>query len=507
MRFLRAITGELVHCFMSRLSLSLCFLALLLSAASSRAATVAVLPLQDVTVSRNGVNYTLTGYVRRELGTRGFTLVAEPRIMEFLVRHRIRSLGRLGSHLVEAAGRELQADLLLQGTVCQLQERPAPAVSLSLELIRTSDAATVWANTDALSASDLTSLLGLNDPGNLGDLYAVFFPRLLATIPAEVPPAPAADILLDIDSVILLPRHVRPGNEVSCRVRIRDMEQRITELPQLVARVGKREYPLSPDPDGYYLVARWPAADTPGEYTVSLTGRWSSGRTEHAVIGSYVVDDHAPQVQLHLVGREIDGKVFFSDRLIIIPILADPEPVRRWEVLVVDAEDEVIVRQGAAQRLPRRLTWRGQTTLGTLAPDGEYTVVFRVWDRTGLSSSAARDVSFRRTPPDISIDLVQEGRRLTVKLARNSGMPLAYWWMKVFAPDGALLRLAEGQQLPAHFSLEPAGKPDAAPLESLLVAADILGNRIRKKIKDLRRISIQDEAGEMELEKEWLEEF
>ncbi len=494
---------------MNRLCLILVLPALLLAGVPGRAATVAVLPLLDVTVSRNGVNYTLTDYVRRELSKRGFSLVPDRRVMEFLVRHRIRTLGRLASHLVEAAGRELKADLLLQGVVCQLQDGRAPAVSLSLELIRTGDAATIWANTDALSASDLTSLLGLHDPGNLGDLYEVFFPRLLATMPTEVPPAPAARTVLDIDSVILLPRHVRPGDEVTCRVRIRDMEQRIGSLPRLTARVGAREYPLALDTEGYYLVARWPAADTAAEYTVSLAGRWPSGRTEKAVIGSYVVDDHAPEVQLHLVGREIDGRVFFSDRLVIIPTLADPEPVRRWEVLVIDRDDEVIVRQGAAQELPRRLTWRGQTTLGTLAPDGEYTVVFKVWDRTGLTSSASRDVSFRRTPPDITIDLEKEKkeRMLTVKLARNGGMPLAYWWMKVFAPDGGLLRLAEGVHLPADFSLELTGGQEDVPLEGLLVAADVLGNRIRKKIKDLRSIGAAGEGGEMELEKEWLEEF
>ena len=492
---------------MNRLYLIASVLFLLAATVPVRAATVAVLPLLDVTVSRNGVNSTLTDHLRQEVKKRGFTLVAADRIMAFLVRHRIRTLGRLDSHLVEAAGRELQADLLLQGTVCQLQERPAPAISLSLELIRAADAATVWANTEALSASDLTSLLGLSDPENLGDLYRVFFPRLLADMPASVPPAAGKSPELDIDSVVLLPRHVRPGDEVSCRVRLRDMEERIGKLPHLVARVGDRRFPLALDPEGYYLVARWPAAGRPGEYTVRLAARWPSGRTEKAVIGSYVVDDHAPALQLHLVGREIDSRVFFNDRLIIIPTLTDPEPVARREVLVINRDDEVIVRQGAAQRLPRRLTWRGQTTLGTLAPDGEYTVVFRIWDQTGLSSSASREVSFRHTPPDITADLVGKGKRLTVKLDRNSGMPLAYWWMKVFAPDGALLKLAQGVRLPADFSLDLGGQKEGAPLQGLLVAADILGNRIEKKFKDLRSTSGESKGGKVEMEKEWLEEF
>ncbi len=492
---------------MNRPGLFSCLLFFLLAAAPARSATVAVLPLLDVTVSRNGVNYTLTDYVRQEMKKRGFTLVPDDRIMTFLVRHRIRTLGSLDSHLVVAAGRELQADLLLQGTVCQLQEHPVPAISLSMELIRTADASTIWANTDALSASDLTSLLGLSDPENLGDLYKVFFPRLLATMPTSVPPAAGKSPVLDIDSVVLLPRHVRPGDQVSCRVRIRGMEERIDTLPHLVARVGEQRFPLTLDPEGYYLVARWPAAERSGEYTVNLVASWPLGRTETAVIGSYLVDDHAPALQLHLVGREIDGQVFFSDRLIIVPTLTDPEPVSRWEVLVIDRDDEVIVRQGAAQRLPRRLTWRGQTTLGTLAPDGEYTVVFRIWDQTGLSSSASRDVSFRRTPPDIAIDLEQKEQRLTVKLDRNSGMPLAYWWMKVYAPDGALLRLAQGVHLPAEFTLKRTGSKEDTPLQGLLVAGDILGNKVRKKIRDLRRTRAESKDGEMELEKEWLEEF
>ncbi len=471
------------------------------------AGTIAVFPLLDVTVSSNGVSYVLTDYVRRETAGIGFELVSDRDIMQFLIRHRIRSLGSLSSHEIMAAGRELQADLVLQGTVCQLEQSPDPAVSLSVELIRTSDASVVWANAESLYSSDLTSLLGLHDPENLNDLYAVFFTRLLASMPAGVDSSPDQEEILDIDSVVLLPKNLRPGEKVRCKIRMQTMDLGNTLRPRLTAIVAGREYPFSLDSEGYYFVADWPAQNTAGHYQVTLTALWPSGRKETAVLGSYNVDDRAPDVALYLSGRQVDGKTFFSDKLYIVPTLTDPEPVSRWEIMVVDQENQVIVRQGASDQLPYRLTWRGQTTLGTLAPDGEYTVVFKVWDRTMLSSSVEQEVYFRRTPPEINIDLNSEDGRITVTLDKEAGMPLSYWWLKVYEQSGRLVKLSEGEHLPATIEFEHAGGENGQRLEGILVARDILGNLTRKKIKDLFRLDSEEEGGEVEMEKEWLEEF
>lgn len=471
------------------------------------AGTIAVFPLLDVTVSSNGVSYVLTDYVRRETADIGFELVSDRDIMQFLIRHRIRALGSLTSHEILAAGRELQADLVLQGTVCQLQQSPDPAVSLSVELIRTSDASVVWANTEALYSSDLTSLLGLQDPENLNDLYAVFFSRLLATMPGGVNPSAGREEVLDIDSVVLLPKHLRPGEKVRCKVRMQTMDLRNTLRPRLTASVAGRDYPFVLDSEGYYFVADWAAQDMAGHYPVTLTAVWPSGRKETAVLGSYNVDDRAPEVALYLRGREVAGKTFFSDKLYIVPTLTDPEPVSRWEVMVVDQDNQVIVRQGAADQLPDRLTWRGRTTLGALAPDGEYTVVFKVWDRTMLSASVEQEVSFRRSPPEINIDLNSEEERITVTLDKEAGMPLSYWWLKVYEQSGRLVKLSEGEHLPATIEFEHTDGEDGERLEGVLVARDILGNLTRKKIKNLFRLDSEDESGEVEMEKEWLEEF
>ncbi len=489
------------------LPLSIAVLVVLVTGRVGFSGTMAVFPLLDVTVSSNGVSYVLTDYVRREITGKGFDLISEREIMQFLVRHRIRTLGSLTSHEIMAAGQELQVDFIVQGTVCQLQQNPNPVVSLSLELIRASDASLVWANTEALHSSDLTSLLALEDPENLNDLYAVFFTRLLADMPAEFAQFSGREEVLDIDSVVLLPKYLQPGEQVHCKVRMVSLGMESALRPRLTASVAGREYPFSLDSEGYYFVADWPAQNTSGQYPVTLTALWPSGRKETAVLGSYTVDNQAPTVTLHLRGREINGRIFFSDKLYIVPTLTDPEPLSRWEVLVIDRDDQVIVRQGASGQLPDRLTWQGRTTLGTLAPDGDYIVVFRVWDRTLLSSSVEQEVSFRRSPPKINLDLVKKEDQILVNLDKEAGMPLDYWWMKVYEQSGRLVKLSEGEQLPATIELDRAGLEDGQRLEGLLVARDILGNQIRKKIKDLFRLDNEEEGAEVEMEKEWLEEF
>ncbi|MDH3392147.1 MAG: hypothetical protein OEL85_10170, partial [Desulfobulbaceae bacterium] len=468
---------------MNRLNLSkttlrraLAVLFFLLMGRNAMSQTLAIFPLLDLTEGPNGINTVLTDHVRLETEKLGFEQVPGQEIMQFLIRHRIRSLGRLTSHEVSLAGEELGADFVMQGTVCQLQQYMPAMVSLSLQMIRTSDASTVWAHTESLYYADLLTLLGLSDPKSMDDLYRVFFPRLLADIPHAATPAEQIEEQLDIDTVVLRPRHVRPGETLSCKVRIFVSRREDMVLPDIVAWIGQHEYPLALDEEEYYYETSWPAQNQAGEYTVTLVGTWPSGQSRSAVIGTYYVDDRAPEIRLHVFGKELDGRVAFSNTLTMVPQLVDPEPVSRFLIQVISENGEVIVNQGDSGYLPRRITWQGRTNLGEVVSDGRYRIVFRVWDRVGRESAAEAEISFLHQPPIVTIDVRKDNGTVAVDLENLMKTPVDFWWMKFFDGAGRQLKLAQGEILPAVIELEmpPMEEGDEEVLEGLLQVRDIL---------------------------------
>lgn len=486
-----------------------CCLMLLFCCQCATAQTLAFFPLLDLSLGPNGVNYALSDHVQREVRALGFEMVGEEEIMQFMIRHRIRQLGQLSSHEVSLAGEELGADLVLQGTVCQLEEGPAATISLSVQLFRTNDEKMIWAHAEGLYYADLLSLLGISDPQGLGDMYKVFFSKLLADMPYEVDVAQDERKLLNIDSIVLHPDYARPADIITCKVTLHRSVKDTKEQPDIVARIGTREYPLTLDSEGYYFEATWPAAEKAGDYTVTITGTWPSGKTRSGVVGTYYVDDSESGVRLVINGKKLEGRPAFNNKLIIIPKLINPEPVTRWQISVIDEEDVVIVRQGATEHIPRRLTWSGKTNLGTIAPDGEYMIRFESWDRAGHLSSDESMVSFRRRPPDIDILVSEEDGTILVELDNLESTPLSFWWMKFFQANGKLLKLSEGVEMPVLINVAMQEFVEGEPrrLEGLLMVRDIMGNQTTRKIKNLLQMAEVIEIEDINLESEWVEEF
>ncbi|MDW7772478.1 MAG: hypothetical protein SCH71_06250 [Desulfobulbaceae bacterium] len=470
--------------------------------------TLAVFPLLDLTIGPNGINTVLTEHIRRETEARGFELIPEEDIMRFMILHRIRSMGRLTSHQIAVAGEKLGADLVLQGTVCQLRGEPAPTVSLSLQLLRTSDQTPIWAHTEGLYYAELLTLLGLSDPENMDDLYRVFFSRLLEDMPGRTMHGKTEGDIPDIETVVLRPDYVRPGEIIDCRIRFYSIPSDPESL-SLIARVNDEEYPLALDADKFYFAASWPAQEREGEYTVTLVETWPTGQSRSGVIGTYFVDNREPEVVLHVRGKDLDGRTAFSRELIMAPQLIDPEPINRWEIQAINREGEVIVHQGVSGHIPQQITWRGQTSKGTIAPDGEYKIVFRVWDRTGRESATETEVSFLRMPPDISIQVSRVNGSVLVDLKNSGTTPVAYWWMKLFDANGRQLELVEGEVLPAVIQLEIPEAEDESEniLEGLLHVSDVMANQTTMVIKNLLQLEKEEETEEINLEVEWVEEF
>ncbi len=468
---------------------------------------IAVFPLLDLSRGPNGINYTISEQTLQAISERGFTVVDEKTLMDFMVRHRIRTLSHLTSYQVSLLHKELKADLVMLGAISELKENSTPAISISLQLIRCTDARIVWAKTENLYYADMITLLGIHDPESMDDLYAFFFKKLFQDMPEKIATATPPDNKLDVATVSLYPTYVRPGEDINCKIKLHTPIAEGDNRPSIMALVAGKEYPLTLDEDGYYFTASWPASDEAGEKTVSLRGKWPGEKEVEIRIGTYTVDDHPPKVELHLGAKEINGEAYFNDKLAIIPLLVDPEPITRWEITVIDEQGETIVRQSAAEHVPRRLTWRGQTSQGSVALDGDYHIVFKVWDRAGWSASAETDVLLKRQPPEISLEVRKDEERLQVTIEDLAENQLAFWWAKFFAGDGHPITVAEGESMPASVVLDLAGDKVVQGVECIVLAQDIYGNRTRQDIKNLGQLIPDTDQEEILQETEWVEEF
>ena len=488
-------------------------LALLLAAVFSSAAgagSLAVFPLLDLTRGDNGVNMPLTGYLRRQAGKLGNKLVSDKDIMTFMVRHRIRALGRLDTRAIAEAGRELGADLILQGTVCQLEPAPSAAVALSLQLIRAGDGRTIWTTTRDLSRDDVQSLLALSDPKTLDDLLKVYFPMLLTTFPSGISTTttiiPAKEGL-SISSIVLSPEYVRPGQMVKCRVII-NTTSRIKPGSEASVQVGDQVYPAAMNKKKHGVTASWPAQGKAGAYQVTLVVKQPSGWRETAILGRYYVDSMPPFLTLHAVGKKLDGLVTFNRSLAIITTMPDPEPLDRWTVSVFNKDNETIVHQEAAGQVPERINWNGYTSSGVPAPDGEYLIRITTLDRAGLTASAEQKVSLRRTPPQISLYVEKKARQLRLALADSVATPLLFWWLRVYQDGGRIVKAAAGDHLPADVTVNLPEHAVGSKFELMLVAQDVLGNSSRRKVKDLAALTAKAQVQQHnETESQWLEDF
>lgn len=472
------------------------------------ARSLAVFPLLDLTKDANGVNLPLTGYLRRQAGKLGNTLISDKEIMAFMVRHRIRTLGRLDSQAIAEARKELGADLILLGTVCQLDRAPSAAVALSLQLIRTSDGRTIWTTTKSLSQDDLQRLLALSEPKTLAGLLKVYFPTLLASFPGKVNQAVPAGERLTLSSIVLRPEYVRPGRKVECRVII-SAPSRIKPGSEASIQVGGRVYPATMNEEEYGVTASWPAQRAAGTYQVTLVVKQPSGRRETAILGRYHVDSAPPSLVMHAVGKELDGLVTFSRSLAIIITMPDPEPLDRWTIAVFNKDNETIVYQEAAGQVPERINWNGYTSGSIPAPDGEYLIRITVWDRAGLTATAEQRVSLRRAPPKINLNVEKQGRQLRLSMADSVATPVSFWWLRIYQDGGRVVKAAAGDHFPADVTVDLPEHAGGSKFELLLVAQDVLGNRTRRKVKDLLALTakVRQVQQQNETESQWLEDF
>ena len=141
--------------------------ALVPATAKAATAPVAVFPLLNVSQGPNGVDLAYTADLIGRLAAKGIAISPLGTVVSFMDHNRIRTAGQLDSYQLKQVLEELGAAYVLLGTVVQGKEKPYPSLGVTLSLIRSYDARTVWSYSGALSSADIRKPLGVGEADSL----------------------------------------------------------------------------------------------------------------------------------------------------------------------------------------------------------------------------------------------------------------------------------------------------------------------------------------------------
>ncbi len=432
-----------------------CFILLILFSVAFvfplQAETLAVFPIEDLSKGGNGVNHEVSSYLAWEMNQRGYDVIADSEIVPFMARHRMRWLGFIDTSNIVAAQEELGADLILFGTVSARQEKLSSSLGLTLYLVRTSDTRTIWTGNAGLSGQDIINILGINEESEREGLMAGLTQKVLGSWPEDMNLVAPQQEPLEIDDYSLTPEHVQRGDEISCRVTLLN-DWSAEDVPRIFFKAAGRVYRAEYTTAQNYA-SEWVVSDKDGRYPVTMVVNWPSGRKKVAYIGSYRVDSTPPRVVLDLKGVQLQGTVAFRDKIIIVPRMLRREPVARWKLRVDDDMGEEQMSSYGYGNLPMRFVWNGLGRDGWPAEEGIYRISLQVWDRANNVAETTEPVAVARTPPTMVLEAKNRGRDMIVDLSHEGNVPVAFWRIEMQDDDGSVIKVAEGEELPARIDL------------------------------------------------------
>jgi hypothetical protein len=494
------------------LALAVCFF--LLPNGAWAGALVAVFPLQELGAGRNEVDLPFTRILSKGLAENGNEIVSLGTVISFMAHNRIRTVGRLETFLFSRVREDLGAAFVLLGTVTQKKEGPEPSMALTLSLVRTNDARTVWSYVGSFSTSDERRMLGIGEPKTVADLEDMLLGDIDDHWPWEIINEIQQEGSISIDSMVLEPTQVRPGGEISAQVRLRNVWS-AGHAPRVFFKADDQLYPAAASDDGQSYKATWVTGEKIGSLPVTLVLEWPLyGRTESTLLGNFVVDGTPPLFEIDLMGARLkNGIPIFRRELEILPKPIVRKPLDRWRLSFFDDESGRLVgAHDGSGNFPERILWKGRGTEGSLQ-DGTYRVELEAWDKAGNSAKASRKVELNRSSPGVNMAVAKSDEGMVVKLQDDGRVPLASWRMEMWTKEGKLITQAAGEDLPAQVGVELPAAAQAQDIQGVLLVQDIFGNQVRRKVEDLLpKAAPKTEAEDKDkkpagLSKSWVDEF
>ncbi len=148
---------------------------------------IALFPFENLSEDKNALAAVMPA-VKLRLEAKGFEVLDEEKLNNFLLRERIRSTGYVSRDVARRLGEQLNVKAVLVGSVNSFFTGDDPRIGLSARLINSSDGGILWANHSSASGDDFTTILGLGRVTAIDKLSSRVADKLLdsfRTAPAD----------------------------------------------------------------------------------------------------------------------------------------------------------------------------------------------------------------------------------------------------------------------------------------------------------------------------------
>ena len=405
---------------------------------------IAFFPLENLSGSFEAQG-AITPLIEKELKNRGFYIIPYEQIDEFLIKKRIRYTGSIDKITAMEARQDLNCDAVLIGSIDQYVETGNDVyVGLTLRLVESWGNSIIWMETLSNAGEDFTGLLGLGRVKSISKISSKIVSNIIKSMPHEYRIISRNENFFEIGNVRIDPEIANGGETVKLTARIVSSDPEKTPAWVRV-RINGTVSDLNSS-GGEYYTGNIPAPFEDGSYVVDIAAFGYSGEAFYYYsVGEISVDMTAPVVKIATNKNIMRGWV---NKDYILFTVESNEPVKQWQVRIVD-ENERYARGGKWYTpLPRKLIWRGENDAGGKNKDGIYTLRLSVWDTAGNKGVFEKKIRLDTTPPVVKIGLEENSgtkEELLFSMDYDENEMIEEWNFMVFDEKANLIKELSGR--------------------------------------------------------------
>jgi TolB-like protein len=147
---------------------------------------IALFPFENLSVDKNALTSVMP-VLREKLEAKGFDILDEDSLNQFLLKERIRCTGYITKDTATKLKEELNVEAILVGSINSFSNGENPQAGFSARLVSSSDCSIIWANHASATGEDFTSILGLGRIKSIEILNDRLINRLLESFRVSQP--------------------------------------------------------------------------------------------------------------------------------------------------------------------------------------------------------------------------------------------------------------------------------------------------------------------------------
>lgn len=444
--------------------------------------SIAILPFENLTNTRNA-SIIVVDQIKADLKSKGWLLIVRDEVIdEYLFKRRIRYTGAITRLKAREMGKVLGVDAVMVGSVEMFGSAGGSpnTVSISARLVSTTDGSIMWADNMAYTGEDFRGLFGLGVIRNMTKLKEVVISELVESIADNFFIQDSVMSPFEIEKFVTYPAIGKVGDKIELRIKFLSISDDPREVSVMI---DGKQLSLKKISEGVYSVF----IDAPiieGVHLVDVVAvDGESVPFTFDAAGKIIVDSTPPQINF-----SVENNIFSTlhkGKVILRPQMLSYDTITEWYVEVIDKNGDVIRSDSGFNNLPETLKWRGDTSTGGYAKDGEYDVKLVASDKAGNLGVVHQVVTIKNSPPKINVgvDIVDDTVLFSINKVENSkGDEIGLWSFVVAERSGRELKKFYGEgEIPNTLEYVFEDKSEINRIAFTLTASDIVGNELEIK--------------------------